>query len=516
MGTATTYRVNITPDPSLLPKSGQVNYTIPDALGELVDNAVDARIAGELETVSVYIGQKDGGKMEIEDDGSGMGAEGLGNAWRMGFSAKDGDSIGKFGLGLKTATTNLGRHVEVVTTRAEDPQAYRVAYDEEAFLAAGAWEIEIEEIDKPFPNGTRITITQPKVSIYGGVDDVVGVYVGRVFRHFVKSEQVQILVNGVAVAGAEWDLETDTGIEKIDGDVNGKRVRGWIGFQRVFTPKGGYGIDLIRHNRVVRRHEKIGFGAHPKYNKIVGEVFLDDFEVVNNKTDFVRDTDDWRQFDDLMKKALKPLTLLASRKYGGDLAPKDKARVAGITNTFESALRSEEFARSLDRQLLSDALSDQLAPTPIEKRNRRTKQDEDEQPVKPDNVVEMTDANERRPRTPTETREVLRRTRTKLLDLNIEHVPVKFGPQSAYKTWDIDGLGESRRLVVSSNLDHPMFSFVNDTITWIKHNIAEAAAEYLSKEAGVEDMLKIKSDILRFVGELEVAEEEQEQDARVS
>ncbi len=121
-----------------------------------------------------------------------------------------------------------------------------------------------------------------------------------------------------------------------------------------------------------------------------------------------------------------------------------------------------------------------------------------------------------RPRTPTETREVLRRTRTKLLDLNIEHVPVKFGPQSVYKTWDIDGLGDNRRLVVSSNLDHPMFSFVNDTITWIKHNIAEAAAEYLSKEAGVEDMLKIKSDILRFVGELEVAEEEQEQDARVS
>lgn len=33
-----------------------------------------------------------------------------------------------------------------------------------------------------------------------------------------------------------------------------------------------------------------------------------------------------------------------------------------FTETFESALRCEEFARSLDRQRLSDALSDQLAP----------------------------------------------------------------------------------------------------------------------------------------------------------
>lgn len=64
-----------------------------------------------------------------------------------------------------------------------------------------------------------------------------------------------------------------------------------------------------------------------------------------------------------------------------------------------------------------------------------------------------------------------------------------------------------------------MFSHVNDTITWVKHNIAEAAAEYLvSKEVGggVEDMLKIKSVILRFVGELEVAEEELEEGIRVS
>jgi len=49
---------------------------------------------------------------------------------------------------------------------------------------------------------------------------------------------------------------------------------------------------------------------------------------------------------------------------------------------------------------------------------------------------------------------------------------------------------------------------VDDTVTWIKHNIAEAAGEFLSKETGLTmDMLKIKSDLLRHVGTLQIAEE---------
>jgi hypothetical protein len=502
--------VDITPDPSLLPKSGQVNYTIPDAVGELIDNAVDERIAGELLTVNVYLGQKDGGTIRVEDDGRGMSSQTLGDAMRMGYSAKATSAIGKFGLGMKTACTNLGRSFEIVTAIEEDKTAHRVVYDEEAFLAANKWAIEIEEIEKPFSHGTAITITNPKVSIYGGVDDTVSIYAGRVFRHFISNDQIQIVVNDVPVAPAEWDLEDD--VESFDFEINGKRVHGWVGFQRVFTPKGGYGLDLIRHSRVVKRHEKVSFSAHSKNNKIVGEAFLDDFEVINNKTDFVRDTDDWRQFEQQMADVLRPLVVLAGRKYSGDMAVKDKNRIEEIEDKFEAAVRSEEFARALDRQMLADLISDELAPTEVEKRDPPADKEEDGD--KSGDVVEI--ERETRPRTPKETHEVLRRTRTRLLELLIEHVPVRYGAQSIYKTWDIEGLGSNRRIVVKSNLDHPMFSHLNDTITWVKHNIAEAVAEYVSKDAGIEDALKIKSDILRFVGELEIAEEEQAEEVRVS
>lgn len=519
--TTKTRRVDITPDPSLLPKSGQVNYTIPDAVGELFDNAVDERIAGELLTITAYLGLKDGGTISIVDDGRGMDAETLANAMRLGFSGKGGAQIGRFGLGMKTSCTNLGKRFEIVTARADEAKAYRVVYDEDAFLATNRWEIDIEEIEKPFDHGTSITITQPKVSIYGGVNDVVATYAGRNFRHFLNNEQVQIVVNDIPVVPFEWDLEAE-GKHEFDFDINGKRVLGWIGFQTKVTRKGGWGFDLIRHGRIVKRHEKFKYLEHSKYGKIVGELFLDDFEVVNNKTDFVRDTSDWNTLEKRIVEELRPIGLQASRKYSGKQSAEDKARIEAIEDTFETALKSEEFARALDRQMLADVITGELAPVDVEKRGRRDGgggDDEapDPKPLKGE-VVDLAEAI-KRPRTPTETREVLRRTRTKLLDLNIEHLPVRFGAQSLYKTWDEEGLGSSRRLVVSSNLDHPMFSHVNDTITWVKHNIAEAAAEYLVQKmvgGGIEDMLKIKSDILRFVGELEVAEEELEEGIRVS
>jgi len=507
-----TRTVNITPDPSLLPKSGQVNYTIPEAVGELIDNAVDVRIAGELLKVQVYIGQKQGGTIGVADDGRGMDSDTLANAMRMGYSAKDEGAIGKFGLGMKTACTNLGRTFEIVTCRADDKTAHRVVYDEGEFLKANRWEIEIEEVEKPFPHGTVITIGEPKVSIYGGVDDVVATYAGRVFRHFIKNEQVEILVNDIPVAAAEWDLEE--GVENFDFEINTKRVFGWVGFQKVFTPKGGYGLDLIRYSRVVRRHEKIGFSQHQKNNKIVGEVFLDQFEPINNKTDFVRDTDDWRQFESRMKDLIKPLVSMAGRKYNGDLAIKDEKRIDEIEDKFEAAVRSEDFARALDVQMLADVITGELAPTEVEKRQARTKVEDTEPREDGGEVIDLD--KERRPRTARETHDVLRRTRTRLMELNIEHVPVRYGAASAYKAWDVEGLGSSRRLVVKSNLDHPMFSHLNDTITWVKHNIAEAVAEHVSKDTSIEDMLQIKSNILRFVGELEIAEEEREEEVRVS
>lgn len=513
------YTRDITPDTSLLPKSGQVNYSIPDAVGEFVDNEVDARIAGELLTVDIYAGQKQGGMIQVKGDGRGMDADTLASALRMGYSTKGGVDIGEFGLGLKTAATNLGDHLEIVTVPARGDTGFKVTYDHAEFIKANKWQIEIEEVEKPFERGTMITINKPKVSIYGGVDNTIAVAMGRTFRHFLKAEQLAINVNGTPVIPLEWDLQPGE-YEEFSFQINGKDVTGWYGLKTKGSNKQGYGFELIRHNRVVRKHEKLGFNPHPKLMWLVGEVHLDEFPVTLNKVDFIRDTDDWKKLEEKIATIIKPVVEQTNRKYQGKLSPKDEVRTADVKEKMEEAVRSEEFARTLDHRLLQESLKSELSPTLVEKRDQQNGHSPDTNTGEPPVNSEGSepDSTLKRPRNPKEVHEVLRRTRMQLLNLNIEHQPVKFGPEALYKWWVIEGMGDHQRLVVSSNLDHPMFGAFDDTVTWIKHNIAESMAEYLASqtmkttpgEVSVEAMLRIKSDILRYVGELQMAEEFEE------
>jgi len=41
---------------------------------------------------------------------------------------------------------------------------------------------------------------------------------------------------------------------------------------------------------------------------------------------------------------------------------------------------------------------------------------------------------------------------------------------------------------------------------WVKHNMVEAAAEYLCRESGIREMLLMKSDILKHVGRMKLHE----------
>src|ERR1700728_855236 len=189
--------VNITPDVSLLKKAGEVNYKIPDAVAELVDNPLDEREVGKKLTVEVTVGQKAGEKyLQVVDDARGMTPEQAADAMVMARSHKDKGKIGHFGMGMKTACSNLGSRFEIVTCTALAAKATRIVYDEDAFLEVGKWEIELEEVDKPFDHGTQIIVTKPKTNFYAGVKGTMLHKFGKLFKHYVGSGEVEILING--------------------------------------------------------------------------------------------------------------------------------------------------------------------------------------------------------------------------------------------------------------------------------------------------------------------------------
>ncbi len=67
-----TWEVDITPDLTLLKKAGQQNYRIPDAVAELVDNEIDARLPDQKLIVAVTLQMGKSPRIAVEGNGSGM------------------------------------------------------------------------------------------------------------------------------------------------------------------------------------------------------------------------------------------------------------------------------------------------------------------------------------------------------------------------------------------------------------------------------------------------------------
>src|SRR5689334_10058715 len=126
---------DITPDVSLLAKVGQSGHSVADAVAELVDNSLDARVGRKVK-VDIRYDARDGW-IEIRDNGRGMTRTQLSDALVLGFSEKGEGKIGRFGLGLKTACTSLGSRFEIRTRPVAAKVEWIAEYDEEEFLRKG-------------------------------------------------------------------------------------------------------------------------------------------------------------------------------------------------------------------------------------------------------------------------------------------------------------------------------------------------------------------------------------------
>ena len=101
------------------------NYRTPiDALLELVDNAVDSRIAGR--PLEVDLALRPGTISLTVVGGTGMGPRELEREYlRWGGSTKRaGERIGRFGQGGKAAIGHLGARFAIAASPAGDPRAY--------------------------------------------------------------------------------------------------------------------------------------------------------------------------------------------------------------------------------------------------------------------------------------------------------------------------------------------------------------------------------------------------------
>ncbi len=116
-------------------------YTLPSALADLVDNSLTAK----AKKIDVYL-EADGANSHVAvvDDGHGMDLKTLVEAMRMGtkgpLAARSDNDLGRFGLGMKTASLSQGTRLTVVTKAASKSTHVR-RWDVAHIRKSGRWEL---------------------------------------------------------------------------------------------------------------------------------------------------------------------------------------------------------------------------------------------------------------------------------------------------------------------------------------------------------------------------------------
>ncbi len=259
---------------------------------DLIDNSIDA----EAKLVRVGIAEAKGDiVITIWDDGLGMDEATLSEALRLGSDTiREAGDLGKFGMGLVTASIGLSRRVEVWTKEAGSPLLYG-AFDLDEISSSNKFTKHLASAVKDDETlvgdrGTFIRlsltdrISNRHTTTFAGT---LRKRAGQVFRKFLKSG-VTIEVNDVAVEAIdplmlnhpetrvvlETDLETGEGLARLrvvdlpDLGPAGNEAHGII--------QQNSGFYIVRNNREIMEAVTFDFyKKHPDFSHFRAELSID-------------------------------------------------------------------------------------------------------------------------------------------------------------------------------------------------------------------------------------------------
>jgi hypothetical protein len=227
-----------------------IGYDLSSAIADLVDNCLDAA-ATHIDVELVHAGHDS--YVMIVDDGKGMRESELDEAMRYGSRRSyEGDALGHFGLGLKTASLSQCRRLTVVSTTSarRDPVSRR--WDLDHVRETDQWLLE-EPTPKDLPGAVlpRLRRRRGTVVIWESLDRVLefrDADSGHA-RRALERAAVRISEHLGAVFHRFLDGSLDTTVEM---RVNGELVRPWDPFAR----------DEVKTRQLPVNHLPVMIGDH--------------------------------------------------------------------------------------------------------------------------------------------------------------------------------------------------------------------------------------------------------------
>lgn len=280
-----------------------LGYSNYEALADLVDNALDA----DATSISVIV-QKHGGTHQIAvvDDGRGMSKSVLDQAMRLGSdTTRDINSdLGKFGMGLVTASLSIARKCHVLTCGEDGLWSSAWDIDEilsqkrfvKHFAAATADEHSLfREYLGAKRTGTVVILTKCDNLSNKSTTSFANTlrnHLGRVHRYFI-SAGTTIAVNAdrasaidpLQLIDEETEVVFDDTISVSFGDGEETKSEA-VRVRLVLVPEEpltdldvgkslkAQGFYVLRNQREIMSAQSLFFTKHNDFNRMRGEIFL--------------------------------------------------------------------------------------------------------------------------------------------------------------------------------------------------------------------------------------------------
>lgn len=246
-------------------------YDFNTAIADIVDNS----IAAQATVIDIKAGIDFLGVLSISiaDDGMGMDYAGLVNAMKYGSARHpDPSRLGKFGLGLKTASTAFCRKLIVATRPSIAGPELEASWDLDELVRLDSWSLSvgptssdrISTLNATAPNSSGTVVVWEKVDrLLADYEDLVGAPRRTAFRRLE-----QALRDHLALVYQRFLDHGDPRAPNLLIRVNGVAVEAWDPFctivnpepasqvvQRVALPRGGSTSFQLRAFILPRREE---------------------------------------------------------------------------------------------------------------------------------------------------------------------------------------------------------------------------------------------------------------------
>ena len=354
--------MNIRPGVGILGLFPAMNYKAWYALAELVDNALDSYIKNKVRLrrlegptfrlrIVIDVETADGGYIRVWDNAAGIAAADYERAFVTAEPPPDSAGLSQFGIGMKSASCWFAREWRVRSTALDEDVERTMEFDVPRIIRE---QIDVLEPSvAPAPPAQHYTEVRlwnlykpPQTQTIGKMRR----HLASMYRQFLRDGDVIIEFNGQPLAfedpkvlvapfykdpnGAarEWRKEISFRLE------TGERVSGFVAVREKGATKEA-GLSLYRHRRLIvgsdddayRPPEIFGGSNSFSYQRVFGELDLDDFSVTHTKDGFL-----WEDREDALLSSLRkhldspPLPILQQAEgYRARKAPLDLTAAAG-------------------------------------------------------------------------------------------------------------------------------------------------------------------------------------------